>query len=170
MNVLNVFNQSYSPWKYPSNWIRNGRLFFRQFKWAFQRVTRGFCDTDVWDLDSHLTEYLAQTIEYLAKTSISYPGTKEFPTPESWTNYLMEIVNKLKYAVSDVPNEYEEAWLKTWNSKSFEEVLNNRGNTPEEQKIIDDFLNKENENELSKIKAQNEALVMIFHVYNQLWD
>lgn len=114
--------------------------------------------------------YLAQTIESLAKNSISYPGTEEFPTPESWTDYLMEIVNRLKYTVSDVPNEYEEAWLSTWDNKTFSEILSSRGNTPEEKKIIDDFLNKEMENEFSKIKAQNEALVMIFHVYNHLWD
>ena len=40
----------------------------------------------------------------------------------------------------------------------------------QEKKIIDDFLNKEMENDFSKIKAQNEALIMIFHVYNHLWD
>ena len=170
MNDLNVFKQSYCPWEYPSNWIRNIKLFFRQFKWAYQRITRGYCDSDVWDLDTHLNMYLAQTIESLAKNSISYPGTEEFPTPESWTNYLMEIVNRLKYAVSDVPNEYEEAWLKTWNNKTFSEILGSRGDTPEEKKIIDDFLNKEMENEFSKIKAQNEALIMIFHAYNHLWD
>lgn len=35
MNDLNVFKQLYCPWKYPSNWIKNITLFFRQFKWAY---------------------------------------------------------------------------------------------------------------------------------------
>ena len=55
MNKLNVFNTQWCPWKYPNNWIRNARLFFRQFKWAYQRMTRGFCDFDTWDLDSYLS-------------------------------------------------------------------------------------------------------------------
>lgn len=169
MNNLNVFNQSWCPWKYPSNWIRNMRLFGRQFKWAYQRITRGFCDADVWDLDTHLSEYLAQTIEYLAKTSHSYPGTDEFPTYESWETYLMEISNKLKYSLSELPNEYEADWLKTWENKEFDKIFNGE-KTPEEKEIINKYLDKELENDKSKRDIQNEALKMIYHIYNHLWD
>lgn len=169
MNNLNVFNTSYSPWKYPTNWIRNIRLFGRQFKWAYQRITRGFCDYDVWDLDTHLSELLAQTIEHLAKTSHSYPGTEEFPTYESWETYLMEIANKFKYSLSELPNEYEDAWLKTWDNKEFDKIFNGE-KTPEEEAITKDYLDKELANDNLKRKAQNQALIMLFHIYNHLWD
>lgn len=169
MNNLNVFNQSYSPWRYPSNWINNIRLFFRQFKWAYQRITRGYCDYDVWDLDTHLTEYLAQTIEHLAKTTHSYPGNEEFPTYEDWENYLMEIVNKLKYSLSELPNEYEEAWLKTLENKDFNQMFNGE-KTPEEKEITNKFLDIEYINDNKKREIQNEALQMIYHIYNHLWD
>ena len=165
MNNLNVFNQTYCPWKYPSNWGQNMRLFFRQFKWAYQRVTRGYCEYDVWDLDTHLTEYLAQTIEHLAKTSHSYPGNEEFPTYEEWENYLMEIVNKLKYSLSELPNEYEEAWLKTWDYKNI-----NKEKTPEEKEITNKFLDTEAANDNKKREARNDALKMIYHIYGHLWD
>ena len=165
MNNLNVFNQLYSPWRYPSNWINNGRLFFRQFKWAYQRVTRGYCDYDVWDLDTHLTEYLAQTIEHLAKTSHSYPGDEKFPTYEAWENYLMEIVNKLKYSLSELPNEYEEEWLKTWDHNNID-----KEKTPEEKEITNKFIETELANGNKKREAQNEALKMIYPIYNDLWD
>ena len=168
MNTLNVFNTHWSPMKYPSNWIRNARVFFRQFKWAYQRVTRGFCDYDVWDLDTHMTELFAQTIEHLANTSHSYPGNTEFPTPESWDNYLREIVAKLRYSLGELPNEYEEAWLKTWQDKDLCDALNNK--TPEEKMITKAYLDKEIQNENKKDKALHEALDMITHVWGHLWD
>ena len=74
MNELNVFNNSWSPWKYPSNWIRNARVFFRQFKWAYQRITRGYSDPDIWDFDTYLANLMSGDIEHLANITISYPG------------------------------------------------------------------------------------------------
>ena len=190
MNNLNVFNQTYSPWRYPSNWIRNIRLFGRQFKWAYQRITRGFCDADVWDLDTHLSEYLAQTIEHLAKTSHSYPGTEEFPTYESWKTYLMEIANKFKYSLSELPNEYEDAWSKMYEEfdaeyglfgKKLEEQAikekkpSIRAHFPSEIKkewktITENYLDKELENDKKKYATQLEALDMIKHCWGHLWD
>ena len=169
MNNLNVFNTHYSPLKYPSNWIRNARVFFRQFKWAYQRVTRGFCDFDVWDFDTYLSQMMADGIEHLAKTSHSYPGNEEFPTPESWEEYLMKIVALLRYSLNDeLPNEYREAWEKTWENKDICDAINNK--SPEDEVITKAFLDVEMQNENKKIAAQNEALDMIKHVYNHLWD
>lgn len=170
MNNLNVFNTRWSSWKYPSNWTRNMRAFFRQFKWAYQRVTRGFCDYDYWDLDTYLSELLAQSLKKLADDGNGYPGTEEFPTYESWQEYLYKIVDLLRFSLNEnMPNEYEEAWMKTWEDKdNFLESVNNP--TPEEKEITDKYLKKERENELLKHKAQDEALDMIKHVYNDLWD
>lgn len=169
MNNLNVFKNYWSPWKYPSNWIRNARVFFRQFKWAYQRVTRGFCDYDYWDLDTYLSELMAQSIKMLADNTHGYPGTEEFPTYESWKEYLYKIVNLLRYSLNeDMPNEYEEAWTATWKDKDILDALNNK--TPEEKEISNKYFDKEYENECLKRKAQDQALDMIKHVYNNLWD
>lgn len=91
MHRLNVFKQNYCPWKYPSNWRPNFRLFFRQFKWAYQRATRGYCDYDVWDLDSYYLDLFFVTLNHLADTAYGYPGTKEFPTYEDWQRALKEM-------------------------------------------------------------------------------
>lgn len=169
MNNLNVFNTHWSPWKYPSNWARNIRVFFRQFKWAYQRATRGFCDYDYWDLDIYLSELMAQSIKELAEKTHSYPGTEEFPTYESWRDYLYKIADLLRYSLNeDMPNEFEEAWLATWENKDIYDAINNK--SPEEREITNKYLDKEYENECLKRKAQNEALDMIKHVYNNLWD
>ena len=166
MNKLNVFNTQWCPWKYPSNWIRNARLFFRQFKWAYQRMTRGFCDFDTWDLDNYLSQLLADSIRHLANTTHGYPGTDEFSTYESWRDYLYKISDLLNYSLGELPNEYEEAWF----AKVKEKGLGHSDETPEEKEITDKYLNKEKENDNLKMQAQNEALKMIYHVYNMMWD
>lgn len=169
MNRLNVFNSTYSPWKYPSNWIRNTSLFFRQFKWAYQRITRGFCDSDYWDLDHFLAELMAQSIKKLADETHGYPGTDEFPTYESWKDYLYEIVEKLRFSLNeDMYNPYEHLWLKTFEGKDLSEVINNR--TPEEEEITDLFLNAEADNDERRQDALYDALYMIRHVWGNLWD
>lgn len=167
MNKLNVFNTFYSPWRYPSNWIRNMRTFFRQFKWAYQRITRGYCDFDYWDLDSYLSRLMADSIEALANNGHGYPGTKEFPTYESWQKYLLDITAKLRFSLSELPNEYEDAWRGTFDKDTFKTV---KELTPEEKEIRNNYLEKENQNEKLKLQAQDEALDMIKHVYNSLWD
>ena len=169
MNRLNVFNQNWCPWRYPSNWIKNARLFFRQFKWAYQRITKGYCDADYWDLDSHLTELMAQSIKELADNTHGYPGNKEFPTYESWKNYLYRIVYLLNYSLKDdLPNPYEDAWLAILDKKDTFNNINN--STPEEKAITDKFLDVEVENDKKKYAAQQEALKMIQHCFNDLWD
>ena len=169
MNKLNVFQNDFCPWEYLSNWPKNARLFFRQFKWAYQRITRGYCDFDYWDLDTYLTELLSQSIKTLADETHGYPGNEEFPTYESWQEYLYKIVDLLRFALKDdIPNEYEPAWLKTWEDKNWTSTLNDR--TPEEEEITHKYLDKESENAQKQIDARNEAFKMIYHVYDHLWD
>ena len=168
MNDLNVFNQTYCPWRYPSNWRGNIRLFFRQFKWAWQRVTKGYCDADTYDLDDHLVRYLAQTIQHLADNTHGYPGTDEFPTYEHWKSYLYKIVGLLNYSLDELYNPYEYEWEQSWKDKDFLETINNP--TPEEKEISDKFHAVEWDNETKKREARDEALQMILHVIDSLWD
>ena len=168
MNRLNVFNQNWCPWRYPSNWIKNARLFFRQFKWAYQRITKGYCDADWWDLDSHLTRLMADSIQDLADKGMGYPGTDEFPTPESWQKYLYRICYLLRYSLEELPNKYEDVWTANLEKKDFLKTINNP--TPEEKEISKKYFDIEMKNEEKKRAAQQEALQMIAHVMGNLWD
>ena len=166
-NPLNVFEVDYSPWEYPSNWIGNFRLFFRRYKWAYQRATKGYCDFDWWDLDTHLSMLMADTIEALAKNGHGYPGTKEFPTPESWETYLLDIVNRLRFSFGELYNKYEDEWVASWED-DFLGSINKQ--TPEQKAIWEKYHTVECENEELKEKALNEALDMIRHIWHHLWD
>ena len=169
MNELNVFNNIWSPWKYPSNWIRNARVFFRQFKWAYQRITRGYSDPDWYDADTHLSKLIAQMLRKLAKDGMGYPGNEEFPTYESWANHLNEIASLLEYSNSELPNEYEEAWLNTWDKKDFLKTINEE-QSPEDKEITQKYLDKEVYNDNKKIEARKKAWAMLDPIFEQLWD
>lgn len=112
MNSLNVFNNCFSPWRYPSNWFRNIKCFGKCLKYCYQRITRGYCNSDVWDLDSTYLDLFHATLKDLANNTHSWPD-RLFKTPEEWTQYLHETAdcfyraNEWNYYYK---NEYEPAW------------------------------------------------------------
>ena len=167
MNKLNVFNTYWCPWKYPSNWPANFRMFFRQFKWAYQRVTKGYCDFDYWDMDTHLSYLIPDMLERFIKDGHGYPGNDEFPTPEAWNEYLQKTIDLFRYSQSELPNEYEDAWVKQLEERDF---LFNKPETPEEKEIADKYLAIENDNDEKKRIALDEALQRVFHIFHHLWD
>ena len=170
MNDLNVFNNNFLPWCYPANWIKNIRVFFRQFKWAYQRITRGYSDIDWYDMDTHLTMLISQMLRTMADEGMGYPGNEEFPTYDSWKDYLYKIIYYLNYSIQDsMPNEYEDAWLKTWENRPINEWLN-KEQSPEDKEVTNKYLDKELENDNKKYAAAQKALKMLAHVWGNLWD
>lgn len=65
----------------------------RRYQFSHQRIHSGFCDGDWWDMDSYLLELLPAMLNRMADKTISYPGTEEFPTMESWQAWLRETAN-----------------------------------------------------------------------------
>lgn len=162
----NVFKQYYAPMRYPSNWKRNARLFFRQFKWAYQRATRGFADSDTWDMDSWLLDLLHDSLNYLAENTISYPADKEFDTFEKWANYLKDIAQKL-YQAQEENHYYAEPsyakwaeWLDKHNDKFF---------TSENPYSKDMFI-ESMENDKKRMADFEEAWAKLGKVFFNLWD
>lgn len=64
--------------------------FVRTVQTRIQRMRRGWGDTDTWNMDVYLARVIGEQLAYLAKNSHGYPGTEEFPTPESWAEALTE--------------------------------------------------------------------------------
>lgn len=96
-NENNVLTFGYFPWKYPSKWFKNLRTFFRNVKYAYQRVTRGYADVDLWDFYTYLGNVIADGSRKLADTSCGYPysldGDKIIDDPEVWRNYLYKMAD-----------------------------------------------------------------------------
>lgn len=101
MNKLNVFSDCF--YKSPRFWLRNIKMFFRCIKWSYQRITRGYCDADLWDYFTYHSELIIQSLTTFANNHISYPthfkDDTKVETDEQWVAYLTEIVNHFKAAM-----------------------------------------------------------------------
>lgn len=92
--MLNVFESYMCPWRHPSNWIPNLKQPFRRLKWAYQRATKGYCDYDVWDIDSWLSEIMHDMLKQLADISNGYPAN--FVGPQTWKMELRRMADDFK--------------------------------------------------------------------------
>lgn len=159
---LNLFKDYYASMRYPSNWVANIKTFFRTCKWAYQRVKRGYADIDTWGFDDYLTEVMENGIRDLAIDIHTYPGNEEFPTPESWVNYLNKIADLLHSSREDTDvysNIYEDDYVKWISEHGWK---NNPWSEP--------YLAREEEIQAKRQRDFDEAWDMIHHVYNYLWD
>lgn len=161
---MNVFKYGWMPWCHPLNWWGNIKLFFRQFKWAWQRATRGFADCDVWNLDSSILNYLSGTLKQLSETAMGWPGNKQFPEYEDWTIFLKQMSEKFRAA--DESNDYYSTPIadKWW--KWMEEHKGSLEENPYKELMFEEY----NENDLKRERDFAEAWSAIGEVFWQLWD
>lgn len=179
MNKLNVFNNPYYKWRYPNCWVKNIKMFFHSFKYAYQRVTKGYADCDTFDLDSYYLNIFNGTLNYLADNHWGYPGNKEFDTDEKWTAYLKEMANCFYranesnefYDTPEADKWYE--WIKehpaSWEEAEVNGVkLNqyNRAEGPYDKSMIEEekILSYRREKDMEK------GIDMLKRVFFQLWD
>lgn len=179
MNPLNVFKNPYYKWRYPSCWLKNVRMFFRSFKYAYQRATRGYADSDCWDLDAYYLNLLEGSLNHLADNHWGYPGNEEFDTDEKWTAYLKEMAQQFHRANEsneyyDTPEadkwwEWVQAHPATWKKEDVNGVelsRLNRDKGPYDKSMM------EEERLLAYLRQKDMecGFDMLKHVYFSLWD
>ena len=106
--MLNIWKNMMFPWRYPPNWIKNIKNFFRCIKWSYQRIVRGYSDYDVWDLDVYYTNIMVNSLRQLAKKHHGIPYEFEDSIdndPDDWTIYLNKIADLLETA-----EQLEDEW------------------------------------------------------------
>ena len=117
------------PWNFITETIQN-------IKAAYHRIVYGWAYRDCWELGYYLLNILPDMFKVLS-TGCGYPGTEEFPTPESWKNHLLSISNLLENArdeVRDKKNEYYPAYEKT--------IWGRRDMSEEEKKKVSEITHK----------------------------
>ena len=101
MNKLNVFSGCF--YKSPRFWLRNIKMFFRGIKWSYQRITRGYCDADLWNYFTYHSELIVQSLTSLANNHMGTPiylkDDTKIENDEQWIAYLNEIANHFKTAM-----------------------------------------------------------------------
>ena len=165
MNRLNVFKNPYYKWRYPSCWIKNIKMFYRSFEYAYQRITRGYADCDTFDLDSYYLDIFNGTLNHLADNHWGYPGTEEFPEDEDWIKYLKEMAQLFYQA-----NESNEYYPTPEGDKWWEWIKTHHHSSTEDNPYGKAMFEEEKENSNKRIHDFHKAWDMMGKVFFHLWD
>lgn len=176
-NELNVFTNGYLPW-YPSNWWSNIKYFFRSFRRAWQRATKGYSVGDLWDLDFYYSNLMIASLSEFRANVIGFPAYME--SIDEWYAILDKIIFLLKQANEEEPleeknelAEWYEEHLKT-RTLSFVEVKNGVrkyvDNDDEETKakVMQYYKREEELYEIRKQKRK-EAFELLAEYFGNLW-
>jgi len=169
MNPLNVFNNCYYPWKNPANWFKNIKMFFRSFKYAYQRATRGYAVSDTWDLDTHYLYLFHDTLNYLADHHWGYPGYGDFDTDEKWTAYLKELADKFEIAneaANKLPTPMGDKWCEWLEQHPSANPWNGTKSNPYGQDMFDEGCKNMQIRQATFEEAWDKMGKVFFH----LWD
>lgn len=98
--------------------IKYIKAICRGFRAAWQRATKGFCDYDLWDLDSWLLKLLPSALENFVKNNNGYPF--DFKTIEEWNDFLLKMATDFRACQdpeAEDRNEYYEEYIKQFEEK-----------------------------------------------------
>ena len=129
---------------YSRNLWKNIGWFFRSFKYAMQRVKRGYSDYDLWDIGDYITGMSAQALEDFIAFNNGYPcsymkynkSEDSDEGAEVWNTEIKQCSGKLfcsleslesfNYQTPEVPGKYitekTESGIKIHNTATDEEM------------------------------------------------
>lgn len=74
------------------------RPFKRGIKFLWQRIYRGWDDSDIWSLDFTIAKFIAPRLKLLRKEEMGYPSNM---TLESWNADLDKMIAAFEFASSE---------------------------------------------------------------------
>lgn len=157
--------------------------FFKELYWNFrygwQRATKGYCNMDKWNFDTWFLEIVPDMLDELAESGCGYPGTEEFPTAESWKTFLHNLASDLRLCTEEAAekmNEYYEDFLHSFKSDRLTRKDEN-GNlvvdlqhTPEGEKIAKKYFVRCKEINEEQDAIREEAFARLGRVLPLIWD
>jgi len=165
MGRLNVFSkENYYSWKCP---LKNMRLFCCNVKYAWQRVTQGYCNRDVWNLDSYYLNLFHATLLHLAEHHMGYPGTEPFEEDEKWTEFLYDLSIKFYQANEEndcLPHPMADKWWEDVKANGNFDVL--KYESPYAKPMCDE----ERENWEKRQAIFEDAWARMGENFHRLWD
>jgi len=96
MKKTNVFyDELHCGWRYftynPIKWCKR---LIRAMKMAYQRIDRGWCMWDLWDMDRWMLDTLPEMLDALGERGSAYP--EAFESKEKWVEWLKEQARLLR--------------------------------------------------------------------------
>ena len=182
MNIWNKYDFAMSGLGRKSKILAKIKHFFKCVKWSKQRITRGYCDCDVWEMFSFLQTLIPDMLQTLKDTRMGSPGY----LGENYTNENGILVNDTCHeewnCILDTFNEFTERFGLLGNKLQTEKELEeNRkrggGGTihfmdelPEYKEISDKYREEEKRLEEYRRNCKDEAIDMLKQYFYDLWD
>ena len=162
MNVLTDFPYS------KRYYLTHPRKFFKDcyynIKYAKQRICRGWCWTDMINMNDYLIDVMIDMLRCMARDSNGYPGHEPFETPAKWNSWLYYIAGELEECKEEnyeKRNEYYENYMKRLENWSVNKEL-----TDEDRK----YFAREKELAEEARERRTKALAEIAKYFDYLWD
>lgn len=144
----------------------------RLAKFKQQRIERGFDDTECWNLDTTIAQFVLPRLKHFKENTNGYPGNDEIPTFEKWN----EILDKMIYAFDHIVNEdkYDEEkqkrhgvdFLEMYGFEKQEDGSALMVETPKYNKQAMENYRKEQFEDMEKV---NEGLQLFGKYFRSLW-
>lgn len=174
-------------------------IIIRNIKYSWQRITKGYCDRDLWSIDGWFMEIMPQMLQQLKETRYGSPGVlgtqyidesgsyRNDTCHEEWDKILDEMIflfqemdedtcqkrNPYEQAHEDVYNEFQEKY------GCFGEKLNPKNATrqiyfpyeiAEYSEIEDKYYEAEKELAKYREKCKDKAFNLFAKWFYYLWD
>ena len=160
----------------PSYYLRHPLQFYktltRNLKNASMRIKFGYCNDDVWNMDSWFLDIIPPMLRTMADKGCAYPGDDPFNTPEKWHDWLYDIADKLescKEASRDKRNEYYEYYMNAFFSNKNITITYNYPTLTKDE-ICSKYITRSNE----LFKESKETIKYCFEqlgkYFFKLWD
>ena len=149
----NVFR---NPWLFRRHPVRWLRCFFRSFKYAWQRITRGWADCDVWEMDEYLLQILPEMLDALASRH-----DMECVDPNIFWQIAQHFMNARKDQRVQI-NEYQKELHATIHSVEPEQDISRL-------EISQKYWARELEIKRWRIEQKDRAFDMLKEVFFDLW-
>lgn len=104
MNELNVFSVGWVKALSFTAAKHNIRNLFKNIHCCYERITKGFCSRDIWNMDDYVIRLLRDMFKYFADNCQGYPGdgSAEGESMEAWEKYLNNISYLLNQSLESV--------------------------------------------------------------------
>lgn len=160
---LSVFQYPYS-WKTWCGFWYNLAYFFRCWRPAWHRATKGFCRADTWNVDTTTCAYLVNVLTEYRNVTRGWPD-QCFATFEDWIAYIDEIIDHLIYALEDEDklNKYYDSWF------SLKTNVDRCDYTPEQEQLCRDYISEVEEVYNRQKEARIKAFTMLGAYINHIW-
>ena len=70
--------------------------FFRNIKWVWQRITRGYSDKDLWSFDDTIAKFMLPRLKEFKKHIYGYPSCLK--SIDKWKEILDKIIFSFEHA------------------------------------------------------------------------